>query len=396
MSAVLPSIRLQPQRHKRVQAGHPWVYSNEIVMNGAAKALEAGSIVNFLAADGVYLGCGYYNPRTLIAGRILSRSINAEINAAFLVAKLRHAIALRDRLYSEPFYRLVHAEGDGLPGLIIDRFGDHLSVQLNTAGMQVLWPDIRAALMDVLQPTTIILHNESSVRTLEGLEREVVEDHGKLTAPVAVRENGLTYFADLVIGQKTGWYFDQRDNHALVAKFAKDQSVLDLYTHAGGFALLAAAAGAAQVIGVDSSEPALALARQATQHNQLEKICTWQKADVFDALEARAAAKEKYQIVIADPPPFVKSRKDLAAGARGYRKLTRMAAQVTAANGLLFIASCSHNIDLARLTEEVALGLSEARRSGQILHTVFAAADHPVHPCLPESAYLKGLFLRLE
>jgi len=365
-------------------------------MNGAAKALERGSLVDFLASDGAFLGRGTYNPHTLIAGRILTRKVTQEIDQHYFAHQFRSALALRQRMGLGDYCRLIHAEGDGLPGLIIDRFGPHLSVQLNSAGMDALWPSIKAALLEVLQPAAIMLHNDSSIRSLEGLERTSSLDHGAVSSAIPVQENGLTYFADIVGGQKTGWYFDQRDNHALVARFAKDCTVLDLYTHAGGFALLAAKCGAARVVGVDSSEPALALARQAATHNGLDQSCEWHKADVFEYMERLIGTREAYDIVIADPPPFVKSRKDLAAGARGYRKLARLSALTTKPSGLLYIASCSHNMDLARLTAEVAQGLSEARRNGQILFTTFAATDHPVHPHLPESAYLKGLVIRLD
>lgn len=391
----LPIIRLQAGRHKRVQGGHPWVFSNEIVMDVATKALQAGVIVKFQAHDSSPLGIGSYNPHSLIAGRIFTRNPIAEINAEWFEGRLAQALAVREALVSEPFYRLVHAEADGLPGLIIDRFGSHFSVQLNCAAMDRLWPDIEKALVSLFNPETIVLHNESGVRKLEGLSCEVRVAKGKTSGPIEVHENGLVYFADITEGQKTGWYFDQRDNHALVAQYAKGKSVLDLYTHAGGFALLAAKAGASKVIGVDSSAPALELAARAAKHNKLDKICAWTRADVFDDLTARIAAKERYDIVIADPPPFVKSRKDVAAGARGYRKLATMAAQVTAKGGLLCIASCSHNMTLELFTAEVARGLSEAKRDGQILYTTFAAPDHPLHPHLPESAYLKSLLIRL-
>jgi 23S rRNA (cytosine1962-C5)-methyltransferase len=214
---------------------------------------------------------------------------------------------------------------------------------------------------------------------------------------MAVRENDLTYFADLRGGQKTGWYFDQRDNHALVARYAgQAESMLDLYTHAGGFALAAAKAGARKVIGVDSSEPALDLARRAAQANDLSSRCDFRRADVFEDLGRRIGAKEKHAVVVADPPAFVKSRKDVAAGSKGYRKLAKMSAQVTAPGGVLFIASCSHNMELPNFIEQVAGGLNEAGRTGRILHTCFAAPDHPTHPHLPESAYLKGLLLAVD
>ncbi len=391
----LPLARLQPGRHKRAAGGHPWIFSNEIVMDGAAKSLALGEIVRFQAADGSFLGTGSFNPHSLIAGRIFTRAPLEEINKDFFLKRLKAALALREKLIGEPYYRLVHAEADGLPGLVIDRFGPHFSVQLNSAGMERLWGEIEPALGELFDPQSIVLHSESSARTLEGLPREVKLAKGEAPAAIEVRENGLTFFTDLLGGQKTGWYFDQRDNHALVARFAKGKSVLDLYCHAGGFGLLAAAQGASRVVGVDSSAPALEMAGKAARHNKLDKICAWEKADAFDYLEQRGRAKEKFDIVIADPPPFVKSRKDVAAGARGYRKLARLSAQVTAASGLLYIASCSHNMDLALFTQEVAKGLAEAKREGRILFTTFAAPDHPVHPHLPESAYLKGLLLEV-
>ena len=393
---ALPSVRIQPQRHRRVSGGHPWIFSNEIMMDAEAKALPPGGLVDFRTSDKKFIGRGSFNPHTLIAGRIFSRAPIGTIDTEWLTEKIESALSLRSTIVSEPFYRLIHAEADGLPGLIIDRFNKVLSVQLNTAGMQLLWPMLQDVLLKTIKPTGIILKNDSASRALEGLARETIVAHGSVEGLLEVRENGITYFADIAGGQKTGWYFDQRDNHALVAHYAKDAaSVLDLYTHGGGFALLAAQAGAKKVVAVDSSELALAMAEKAAKHNKLKQV-TFHRADVFEDLERRISAKEKYEVVVADPPAFVKSRKDIAAGARGYRKLARMSAEVTAPNGLLFIASCSHNMELPNFIESVASGLNDAGRTGRILHTTFAAPDHPTHPHLPESAYLKGLLLRLD
>lgn len=392
----LPIIRLQPGRHKRAATGCPWIYSNEIVIDGLAKSLTAGTIVRFQAHDGSVLGTGSYNPHSLIAGRIFSRAPLDTIDAEWFARKLAKAAERRDALIGTPFYRLIHAEADGLPGLIIDRFDKHFSVQLNCAGMDQLWPEIEAALNTTFNPDGIVLHNDSSIRKMEGLDQSVHIVKGTPQGPIEVQENGLIYFADVWEGQKTGWYYDQRDNHALVALYAQGKTVLDLYCHAGGFGLLAARCGASEVVGVDASAPALELADKAAQFNDLQDVCEWHKADVFEDLQERATNKESFDIVIADPPPFVKSRKDIASGARGYRKLTRMSAEVTAKGGLLYIASCSHNMELTLFTEEVAKGLAEAKREGQILYTTFAAPDHPVHPSLPESAYLKGFLIRLD
>jgi 23S rRNA (cytosine1962-C5)-methyltransferase len=393
----LPIVKLHPQKHRRVLAGHPWIYSNEIVMDAATKALPRGAMVGFYAHENKYLGTGSFNPHSLIAGRVFTPHVVAAIDADWLQARIEAAAALRERLVGTPYYRLTHAEADGLPGLIVDRFDDVLCVQLNTAGMDTLWPELEKALRAALNPKTIILRNDAFARELEGLPRETKLIGPAPAAPCAVQENGLTYYADLSGGQKTGWYFDQRDNHALVARYAADAaSMLDLYTHAGGFALAAAKAGCKRVVAVDSSEPALELARAATKANKLDKLCTFERADVFEDLERRATAKEKFAIVVADPPAFVKSRKDLASGARGYRKLARLSTALVAPGGLLFIASCSHNMELPNFIEQVAAGINDAHRHGRILHTCFAAPDHPTHPSLPESAYLKGLLLYLD
>lgn len=393
----LPVIRLQSGRHKRVLGGYPWIFSNEIAMDKAAKSIEPGAMVEFHAHDKRFLGKGSFNHQSLIGGRIFTRALLDEIGGDWLRQKLEDALALRARLIADPYYRLVHAEADGLPGLIIDRFDSYFSVQFNTAGMQKLEPLIEEALIELFEPESIILRNDNASRVLEGLPREVKVLRGAPEGPVEVRENGLVYFADLKGGQKTGWYFDQRDNRALVARYSGTaKSVLDLYCHAGGFSLLAAKAGAQQVTGIDSSEAALELARQAAKHNHLTEKCVWQRAEVFEDLERRQKAKERHDVVIADPPAFVKSRKDLASGARGYRKLARLCAGVTAPQGILFIASCSYNMDLMNFTKQVATGLTEAGRPGRVLQTVFAAPDHPMHPHLPESAYLKGLLIRLD
>jgi 23S rRNA (cytosine1962-C5)-methyltransferase len=394
-SMALPIVRLHPGRHKRAALGNPWIYSNEIVMDSAAKALSAGELARFYAHDGAYLGAGSFNVRTLIAGRLFTRNPIETIDAAFFARRFERAEALRARLIGSPFYRLIHAEADGLPGLVIDRFGDVFSLQANAAGMDRLLPQILEGLNEVFDVKGIVAHNESAARELEGLPRETRALQGEIPSEVELLEGGVRYVTDLLGGQKTGWYFDQRDNHALVARYAKGMKLLDLYCHAGGFGVAAAKAGANEVVGVDSSEPALGLARKAAKLNGVESACRFEKADAFENLEKRAAAKERFDIVVADPPPFVKSRKDLASGARGYRKLARLSAELVAKDGLLFIASCSHNMSLELFTEEVAKGLAEAKREGAILHTVFAAPDHPVHPHLPESGYLKGFLLKL-
>lgn len=389
-----PVIKLRPKEGRRLRAGAPWVFSNEIVMDAATKALAPGGIVNVEGDDGVKFGTGYFNPASLIAVRILDPKPDVEIDKEFFVKALRRALSRREALYNEPYYRLVHAEGDGLPGLAIDRFGDLCSVQVTTAGMEMLTPILLEALDELIAPKIVILRNDVPSRALEGLPSHVRAAKGEMPGRISLIENGLRYFADIGGGQKTGWYFDQRDNHAFMARLAKHRSVLDAYCYAGGFALAAAKAGAREVTGIDSSQTALALAEEAAAANGLR--ARFVKADVFDELERLAAASETFDVVIADPPPFVKSRKDLEPGAKAYRKLARLAASVVAPNGFLLLASCSHNISAERFAQECAIGLSRANRHAALIHQGGAGADHPVHPMLPETAYLKALVYALD
>ena len=383
-----PVIRVKPREGKRARAGAPWLFSNEIEM---PKGLAPGAVVNVLGDDGVVLGTGQFNAQSLIAIRLLDPALNVALDEDFFTAKFARALALRDRLYAAPFYRLVHAEGDGLPGLVVDRFGDTLVVQITTAGMEVVRDAILSALKRVVNPVRVILRADAPSRSLEGLESYVdCEGSGR----IAIEENQVTYFADAAAGQKTGWYYDQRENRAFMAKIARGKSVLDGYSYTGGFALAAAKAGAREVAGLESSAPAVALAEEAATANQLK--ANFLKTDVFEEMERFAAAGERFDVVIGDPPPFVKAKKDLETGAKAYRKLARLSALVTAPGGFVFLASCSHNIPMERLANECATGIARAGRSARLIHSAGAGPDHPVHPMLPESAYLKALVYALD
>jgi 23S rRNA (cytosine1962-C5)-methyltransferase len=378
---------------RRARSGSPWIFSNEIRMDEAAKAIAPGSVVNVRGADGRAFGTGYFNPKSLIAVRLLAQDCDAAIDRDFFSTRIGRALALRQALYDKPFYRLVHAEGDGLPGLVIDRFGDVVTVQAGTAGMEKQLDNILAALEARLQPKTVILRNDAPSRALEGLDSYVRAAKGE-GARIALEENGCRYLADLAQGQKTGWYYDQRDNRAFIAALARGKSVLDAYSYTGGFGLLAAKAGAREVVCLDSSAPALALAEESARANGVTIQAV--KADVFEELERLIAAGETFDIVIADPPPFVKSKKDLEPGAKAYRKLARLAAQVTAQGGILLVASCSHNIPPDRFAVECAQGIGRTGRAAALIRSAGAGPDHPVHPLLPESAYLKALVYALD
>jgi 23S rRNA (cytosine1962-C5)-methyltransferase len=392
----LPLLRLKPKEGRRVRAGAPWVFSNELKLDAAAKALQPGSLVRLEGDDGKPLGIGYFNPQSLIAVRLFDCQADTVVDQKFLEARLARALGIRESLYSRPFYRLVHAEGDGLPGLTIDRFDATLVVQITTAGMEKLLDPLTAALKKTLKPEMIVLRADTPVRALEGLESYVKALPGEAPHHIAVEENGARYFADLAGGQKTGWYYDQRDNRAFLAALAKGKSMLDAYCYTGGFAIPAARAGAKEVSGIDSSAPALALAHDAAAANSVDKVCRFMKADVFEELERLSAKEERFDVVAADPPPFVKSRKDLETGAKAYRKLARLAASVTAPNGILFLASCSHNIPLERFAQECAIGIQRSGRRAALIRQAGAGPDHPVHPFLPETAYIKALVYALD
>jgi 23S rRNA (cytosine1962-C5)-methyltransferase len=395
MNATLPTIRLRPREGRRVRAGAPWAFSNEIVMDGGAKKLTPGAEVMLADDKGTPLGAGYFNPKSLIAVRLLGPP-GTDLGRDFLATKLRHAVTLRQRLFHAPFYRLVHAEGDALPGLVIDRFGDTCVAQVTTAGMERMTDDMLAALDAVVAPKSVFLRNDTPARSFEGLDAFARAAKGQTPSRLVVEENGIGYLADVATGQKSGWYYDQRDNRAFMAKLAKGARVLDAYCYTGGFGLLAAAMGAAHVTGIDSSEPALKLAAESAEANGVTERCTFIKGDVFAVFERLAEKGERFDIVIADPPPFAPSRKDVEAGARAYRKLARFAASSVAPGGFLMLASCSHNMPPDRFSAECAAGIARAGRTAALIRQAGGGPDHPAHPMLPETAYLKALVYALD
>jgi len=390
----LPNLRLLPGRDRRVKSGHPWAFSNEIVMDAAVRAIPPGSAVRLAGDDGVKHGIWQFNPHSLIAARALDHDAGAMPDAAWFLARLQAALALRERLGVARFCRLVHAEADGLPGLIVDRFDDVIALQANTAGMEAATPLIVEALLSLLNPRSILARNDSPVRALEGLALETKLLHGT-QARARVEEGGLAFEVDLLAGQKTGWFFDQRDNRARVAALAPGATLLDAFAHTGGFGLLAARAGASQVTLLDRSQPALDLAMASAAANGLEGCVTAMRAEALEALERMVGGQRRFDIVVADPPAFAKSRKDIPAALRAYQRLARLCAQLVNPGGFLFIASCSHHAAPLEFAAAVAEGVWKAKRDARLLGSYGAGPDHPVHPQLPESAYLKAQLLQL-
>lgn len=395
-SSSRPTVRLLAGHARRLRRGHPWVYANEIAMDAETRAIAPGSLVRIEDAGGAALGCASFNPHSLIVARMLSDDAEAAIDEGFFRRRIEDAAAIRARLFARPFYRLVHAEGDRLPGLVIDRFDDVFVCQPNTAAMDRLMPAAAAALEALFAPRAVVVRGDSPVRALEGLDAETRLLSGSLDGPVPVIDGEIRAFADALAGQKTGWYFDQSENRAFVARLAPGGRVLDLYSYAGGFALRAAAAGAAEAVAVDRSDLALDLGRRAAAENGLAARCRFVRAEAFAEMARLAREGARFDVVVADPPSFVKNRRALKPGLRGYRKLARMAAALVAPGGFLFIASCSHNVEAPAFADAVREGLADARRSARILRASGAGPDHPSHPALPESAYLKALTLRLD
>ncbi|MGI9510202.1 MAG: class I SAM-dependent rRNA methyltransferase [Geminicoccaceae bacterium] len=391
-----PKLSLLAGQDRRLRAGHPWIYSNELKMDAAAKALEPGTPVKLTNVAGKAMAVAQFNPHSLIAARVLTRNQDATIDTAFLERRLGRALRLRERLYDQPFYRLVHAEADGLPGLVIDRFGKALVIQANSAGMERLKPLLLDALDQVLETEVIIFRNDSPARTREGLELGVDVVKGKADGPITLLENGLTFLADPIDGQKTGWYFDQRENRAFAASLAHGERVLDLFSYGGGFGVTALKSGAKEALAVDRSEGALALAAEAAKRNGVQDQLTCCREEGFAALDRLASEKQRFGLVVVDPPSFVKSKRELKAGLKGYRKLTRAAAPLVREEGCLVIASCSHNVPVDLFRDEVRKGLGDAGRGGRLIRQSGASADHPSHPMLPESAYLKCLVYMLD
>jgi len=389
-----PLLRLLPRQDRRLKSGHPWAFSNEIAMRPEHRAWPAGAPVRIEGDDAWRYGTFMFNPHSLIAARLLDRDPDAVIDAAWVLARISNAQALRTRVTPGTQHRLVHAEADRLPGLIIDRFGDVAVVQANTAGMDRLLPAITSALLEIAPFRAIVARNDSAARLQEGLPQTVSLLHGNDAAALA-EEGGVRFPVDPLSGQKTGFFFDQRPNRDQVTALAHGARVLDVFCHTGAFGLRAAAAGAAAVVLVDSSQPALDQALRAAEANGLSDRVTTQRGDAFDVMGALGAAGERFDIVVCDPPAFAKSRKDQDAGLRAYNRMTRLAAPLARPGGFLFVASCSHHAPLDLFTAQVTSALSRSKREARIVHTGAAGPDHPVHPNLPESAYLKSLLINL-
>ena len=394
---TMPVVRLIPKAEARaIRHGFPWVYANELVTDRRTRNLTPGTIAQLEDANRTPMGVVTVNPASKIICRMLDQDPDTVIDQAWFTARLTRALAHRDRLYDAPYYRLVHAESDGLPGVIIDRFGDVAVIQPNAAWADMLIEPLVTALQAVTGVTTVIMNGTGRARTLEGLNEKTEVLAGTApTAPVPVPMNGATYMADVMGGQKTGLFFDQRPNHAFMAGLSKDARVLDMFSHVGGFGLAALAAGAASVVAVDGSAPALELADQGAAAMKVSDKFETRKGDAFDVLTAMGEAGDLFDVVVCDPPAFAPSKPTVDAGLRAYERVARLAAPLVAEGGYLVLCSCSHAADLTKFRNSCSRGIGRGGRRGQIIHTGFAGPDHPLMPHLAESGYLKVLVYRL-
>ncbi|PZX54373.1 SAM-dependent methyltransferase [Cereibacter changlensis] len=392
-----PAVRLKPKAEARaIRHGFPWVYADELVTDRRTQALAPGALAVLEDDLRRPLGLVTVNNASKIIARMLDRDPEAVIDEAWFAARLTRALAMRERLFSAPFYRLIHAEADGLPGVVIDRFGDTAVIQPNAAWAEAHLDALVAALVAVTGVTNVVKNGTGRARGLEGLTEETVILTGAVDAPIPVPMNGATYMADLMGGQKTGLFFDQRPNHAFAAALAKEARVLDMFTHVGGFALAALANGAVSAVGVDASAPALALAEEGAKASGLADRFSTRQGDAFAVLEALGTEQAQFELVICDPPAFAPNKPALEAGLRAYERLARLAAPLVAPGGYLVLCSCSHAADLSAFRNASARGIGRGGRRAQLLHTGFAGPDHPALLQLAESAYLKALFFRLD
>ncbi|MBD2857842.1 class I SAM-dependent rRNA methyltransferase [Spongiibacter sp. KMU-158] len=391
----LATLRLAKNEERRLRGGHLWIYSNEVDKNISPLAnFEPGQQVRVESAQGKSLGVAYVNPHSLICARMLD-SADKVFGKARLKQRIQSALALREQLFSEPCYRMVYGDSDFLPGLIVDRFGPHLSVQLNTAGMDAMRNIIIETLVELLQPESILLRNDASVRKLEGLPEEVVEAFGNCPEDVELIENGVRFIAPLKSGQKTGWFYDQRPNRAWLRELAPGKKVLDVFSYVGSFGVQAAAFGASEVWCCDASGLALDKAHENAALNGKADIFNTLEGDAFAALKQLKEEGQQFDVIIVDPPAFIKRKKDQKEGILAYRRINELAMRLLGDHGYLISASCSMHMPREELLDIIRASSRHIDRRAQILAEGMQGPDHPVHPAIPETRYLKAVLSRV-
>ncbi|HDY99648.1 MAG TPA: class I SAM-dependent rRNA methyltransferase [Pseudomonas sabulinigri] len=393
---TLPSLRLKHNSDRRIRGGHLWVFSNEVdTAQTPLTELHAGQEVQLETATGKPLGLVCVSPNNLICARMHSRDTSHILDKSLLVHRIKVALSLRERLFDKPFYRLVYGESDLLPGLVVDRFGDYFVVQIGTPGMERVRDDIVAALVQVFKPQAVLFKNDSGARKLEDLPSYVEDAFGTMPELVALEENGVAFQAPVRNGQKTGWFYDHRNNRARLAPYVAGKRVLDLYSYIGGWGVQAAAFGASEVMCVDSSASALDRVEANAELNGVAEKMLVVEGDVMTALKELKNAGERFDVVIADPPAFIKKRKDMRNGEAAYRRLNEQAMRLLNKDGILVSASCSMHLEEDKLKEALLGASRHLDRNLVITERGYQGADHPLHPAIPETAYIKALFCRV-
>lgn len=394
MSAAI--LKLNKGADRRLKQGHQWIYSNEInVKETPLKGMTPGQQVILQTPSGKALGTAMVSPSALICARLISRDANQFLDQSLLTHRLKIALSLRERAFEKPFYRMVYGDSDALPGLVIDRFGDVLVVQISTAGMEAVKDELIAALQKVVKPGHILFRNDGKLRASEGLESYKEFVYGDEIQDVNLEENGVKFIAPVLEGQKTGWFYDHRMARARLAPYVRGKRVLDLYSYIGGWGIQAAAFGAESVTCVDSSALALDYVERNARLNGVEDRVSCLEGDVFEACRQLKAEDERFDVVIADPPAFIPRRKDQKAGEQAYQRLNQLAMRLLSRDGILVSASCSMHLGSDTLLDIIRRTGRTLEKQTQLLERGGQGPDHPVLPAIPETDYLKALFVRV-
>jgi 23S rRNA (cytosine1962-C5)-methyltransferase len=391
---ILPELRLKRGEDRRLSAGHLWVFSNEVdTARTPLQSFEPGSLCRIVSERDKFLGYAYVNPHSLISARILGRDPEYPPNKSLIVHRLQVAQSLRRALYERPFYRLAYGESDALPGLVLDRFGDVVVGQIATAGMEAMRADVEAAVRKAIAPTAMLWKNDAGVRELEGLPSYVAPAFGEVPESVDVEEGGVTFRIPIGGGQKTGWFFDQAANRLALRKYVGGARVLDVFSYLGAWGLGALRAGATEVTCVDSSASALEGLQAAAAANGLKPATL--RGDAFDVMEKLHAEKRRFDVVVIDPPAFIKRKKDIPKGEAAYRRLNQLAISLLERDGFLVSCSCSYHLEPQQLLGAIQRGARHLDRFAQVVEVGGQAPDHPIHPAIAETRYLKAYFCRI-
>ncbi|MDE2489523.1 MAG: class I SAM-dependent rRNA methyltransferase [Elusimicrobia bacterium] len=394
----LARVILHPTQEKRLLAGHDWVFSNEIREVLADGEPQPGDLALVVTASGQELGLAFYHPNSLIAARMLTRSPKETIDVGFFVRRLSAALAYREKVCpGENAYRLCFGESDGLPGLVVDRYGSVVVLQVLSAGIERRLDLVAAALDELIKPKGIYLKNDHRTRQLEGLPLESRLLSGAVPERVPIVEGGLRFLAPIGEGQKTGHYFDQRDNRAFLRPHFAGRSVLDLYCYTGGFAIAAAKSGAKSVLALDSSAPALALARENAKLNGAEGTVSFDEGDAEKVLESFATLSQPFKpdFIVLDPPSLVPAKKHLPKALRLYSKLNSLALRALPRGGMLATATCSHHVSREDFVAMLRAAQSRAQRDVRLVALRGQSADHPILLAMPETEYLHFALLEI-